>query len=687
MRNWLVYWCGLLILSYVVPLAAYERATHRELSNRAAKTSVLQETNGVLKGLGLKGLIDPSQTFPNSNGDRRILLDLMVDGANFEDGFNDCESRPRNHFFDPTYDRPLTVWGVYLGDKSPDWALEDTRIVTGQKYSFFYAREYLYKALTRSTEDERNKFFGLTFQTLGHVIHHIQDMAQPQHVRNDVHLSISENCWYKLVAKIAENPSLYEFYTNEHRGELAYTANSVMLPNPRAFWTNDTDTGLAQFTNRNFVSAGTNFQVRNGGAAANAAYPLPAPVAGSESPVDIQQLFAEAKLPPPRDQNGNLLQGDVVFIASYVDGALNRRAATESIFDQDLKQYNVVVTDTYIGPDPVGVSVTIDRAFTLNQFNFRAAYPFLIPKAVGYSAGMIDYFFRGEIDMDIDYDSITVGQYLIRNQFGEDMKGAFTLYYDAVDGKRYPVRGDAADISWKDVAVSGNGRSISLTPPILPSNPKPRRPDEYILVFKGQMGEEKPLDAESAGAVVTKNKLRLLWEPWRLELTDNHPWTSGAGSVNGVVGPNSQTLQDGRLVEYAGVGGAGWVAWQAASSDDFIASRYMKIRLDCSQTAVTENWDVYGYISVGPDLINSQTIPFAGGAGGLDSSPYKLMPRPTTPQEFVIDLGRLGIGQIGYVDINTIGFDMELSCSVDYIDFSDLPFEKVAPGSISIPPI
>ena len=28
------------------------------------------------------------------------------------------------------------------------------------------------------------------FQTLGHVVHHLQDMAQPQHVRNDMHLDV-----------------------------------------------------------------------------------------------------------------------------------------------------------------------------------------------------------------------------------------------------------------------------------------------------------------------------------------------------------------------------------------------------------------------------------------------------------------------------------------------------------------
>lgn len=668
----------LVALSFGVRVLAYEQPTHRKMSEAAANASVLTNNTGIILNLGIKG----SDRFPNSKNAKKSIIELIQDGADFEDGFNDCESRPRNHFLDPKYGRPLAVLGFYLGERSPDWALEDTKIVSGQKYSFHYAREYLHKALTHPAEDERNKFFGLTFQTVGHVIHHLQDMAQPQHVRNDAHLSISENCWYKTVAKIAENPSRYEQYTKEHPDELPSSSGAIQFTSARAFWTNDSGTGLAQFTNRNFVSSGTNFQLLNGQVVANSTYRNPGPT--SETSIDVQQLFASEGLPPPRDQLGNLLQGDIIFIGSSVDGVPNKRASTYSIFDQDLKAHDKNVTYDADPLDPsFNVQITVDRMFTLNQFNFRAAYPHLIPKAVDYSAGMIDYFFRGTIDMNIDYDSTTGGQYLVLNQWQEDMKGTFTLYYDAVDGKRYPVKGDADDITWKNVTIPRNGKSISLIPPFLPSNPKPKRPDEYILVFKGEMGEEKPLGTQSVGAVVAKNKLRLLWEPWREHLTDNHAWTSGAGDVNGIVGPNSQTVENGGLVESVGISGAGWVEWKAAGTEGLISGRYMKIRLKCSESAATENWNVYGYLSVGPSSLRSQTIPFAGGSGTLDSSPYKLVPRPTSQQEYIIDLGGLG-NQIGYLDIVTIGFDMELTCSVDYLDFSDKPFEKVADGAIFI---
>jgi hypothetical protein len=655
---------------------AYEVATHADLSQAAYQSSVLGDQD-FLKTFGIsisdafdRGRADPNPPVRNDGTARGWIRQ----GAVTEDD----DTRSLNHFYDPIAGTGLQ-FGVFLGNPSPDWALEysDTHLplrFSDQDFSYRDARNYFYRGLTLPTEEERSNAFGRLFEGLGHVIHHVQDMAQPQHVRNDMHCD-QFRC--KLLG--FHNPSFYEQFTDDHRGELLrFQPELATFGQPRDFWTNAAGTGIAQFTNRNFVSAGTNFVLLNGQPSPGTQYALPEPILTSDLPVDVQDLFAEIGLTGPTDPAGNPLHGDIVFVASHVDGALNPRASTYSLFDQDLRRYQTVVV--YPGVEVV----TTERLFTLNRFNFYAAYPFLIPKAVGYSAGLIDYFFRGRIDLDIDYDSTTAGQYVIRNESDEDMHGAFTLYYDAVDGKRYALAGDAPDITWKDVSVPKHGTSPSLTPPILPDDPKPSRPDEYFLVFKGQMGQEKPLDDGSVGAVAAKSKRKLLWEPWRQQLTDNHPWRAGAGTVNHQVGPNSQTLQNGHLVLFSGVGGAGFVQWQAAGAEDAVASRFMKIRLDCSQSALTEDFNVFGYLSVGPDLFRSQTIPFAGGVGA-SSSPYNLFPRATEQQEYVIDLGRIGIAEVGYLDINTIGFDQDLTCAIDYIDFSDRPFTQVATGAIEIP--
>ncbi|MBZ0092500.1 MAG: hypothetical protein K8F27_09800 [Sulfuricellaceae bacterium] len=465
----------------------YEVDTHEDLSENAATISVLGQGD-VLTDLGLQPF-STNQTFPGSDNTTRTINKLFRFGANFED--NASLSRPRNHFYNPLNGQSLTVKGIALGNASPDWALEDGGNIGGQDFSLKDAREYLYKALTLSASADREKNFGLTFQTLGMVIHHIQDMAQPQHVRNDPHMD-RLSLWG---LNPLFNPSLYEQYTNRRdvRGSLPFTgyapvystADPATFNNPRNFWTKTTGVGLAQFTNANFVSAGTNFD--NPGMFN---FPLFDPALRTD--MDIQQLCANANPPCP---NPNLT-GTMAFFGNWVEDrytgqrTLNPMASTLSIFDADLEK------------------VQSKKLFTLNRFNFGVAHGFLIPRAVGYSAGLINYFFRGKIDFVPDPNN--AGNYIIKNLGPETMSGDFTLYYDAVDGKRYPVAGDAPTKTWTGRVitasnpadpVSGYLGNLTFTPP---TDPAPKTSGEYMLVFSGDMGEEKAMPGVDAGAVAAK---------------------------------------------------------------------------------------------------------------------------------------------------------------------------------------
>ncbi len=58
-------------------------------------------------------------------------------------------------------------------------------IITGNGMDWNAARSYYYLALTATSNDAREEYFAQTFQTLGQVLHLLQDMAVPAHVRND----------------------------------------------------------------------------------------------------------------------------------------------------------------------------------------------------------------------------------------------------------------------------------------------------------------------------------------------------------------------------------------------------------------------------------------------------------------------------------------------------------------------
>lgn len=266
---------------------AYEVTTHEDLSEQAVLRSKLKD---VLPSIGLKTTNDPLTDIDTT----RTIAEWIIIGANHEDDTISANfARYRNHFFDPQHGVAGYSFGALSGEPSLDWALEDTKTFITQSYSFKKARQYFYDALTLRNKDTREQWMARTFYTLGHVIHHPQDMAQPQHVRNDDHCDV----WPCRLVPGLYNPSRYEEYTLGKGGNLPFTdahynaGIPVRFPTPRHFWT-AAGQGLADFTNRNFVSAGTNYQLFNGNPVPGAAYFEPIP-SGFGPLVPIEQLFNE----------------------------------------------------------------------------------------------------------------------------------------------------------------------------------------------------------------------------------------------------------------------------------------------------------------------------------------------------------------------------------------------------------
>lgn len=124
-----------------------------------------------------------------------------------------------NHFYDPINNIPLTVGGIHPGsvfgdsnEPAPGWAIGTQNIFPTpilpdanrrNHFTVFDAREAMYRALTGQDaqgnqfvavfQTERNKYWATTFRALGDVVHLLQDMAQPQHTRNEVHCGRSYN--------------------------------------------------------------------------------------------------------------------------------------------------------------------------------------------------------------------------------------------------------------------------------------------------------------------------------------------------------------------------------------------------------------------------------------------------------------------------------------------------------------
>jgi len=97
-----------------------------------------------------------------------------------------------NHFYNPITNSGLTDLAPgFLTTNSMKWAYRGYANFD----SWVSARQRYYQALTASTASERTEAAREMFFDLGNVAHLIQDLAQPQHTRNDAHLDESSGGW------------------------------------------------------------------------------------------------------------------------------------------------------------------------------------------------------------------------------------------------------------------------------------------------------------------------------------------------------------------------------------------------------------------------------------------------------------------------------------------------------------
>ncbi len=332
--------------------------------------------------------------------------------------------RPLHHFFDPYYNRPLSEPGISLLDnairRNPDWAigsadafLNPNTADPGRRnhFSVFDARESMFRALTMKWKKSgsyddlvpvgypdlsdlwRKTYWATTFRALGDVVHLIQDMAQPQHTRNESH---SGRLCIGGGVCLGGHASVYERYIDARaRARTAFRSGAPfdvpvaiepvaidagaypvpMFLNYADFWSTSPGTGsltglgLADYSSRGFFTAKHNLGTQE--------YPSP--------PSAIGEYAIEARMPTRWD--GTPAAGSApiyVYKHAVPDTVLNASAVdvpltSYSVWDAFLQSRGAVPT------------------FSLNRVNYDAMAGLLIPRAVAYSAGFLDFFFRGRI--------------------------------------------------------------------------------------------------------------------------------------------------------------------------------------------------------------------------------------------------------------------------------------------------
>jgi hypothetical protein len=395
---------------------AYEPSTHAIISRAAALESRIYQGDSSLPLFTELGFGSPqtqqfglpaTDTFGAGPLAGATAVDLIALGAQNEDNLS-VSTRVFNHFFDPQANgnqgRPLTI-SVVLGRTSPDWALEDrdpesVGTVGGQNFfSYSDAVSFLFDSQRASSRTQRTLAMGQVLLRLGHVIHHIQDMAQPQHTRNDAH------------GPPQRAAAFYERFT---ANEINPTLDAAILrPNPlpkasfdfaRQFWSDHLEAyrGTADFSSRNYVSSGTNFRSATGfTVAVLPALNFPKPdgvnVPSGTNKTRRRMVFDVRLL------SGRVVQMPMEYIVGDVfDGGSNatlsnptpivfhdKLLASTSLFDR--------VLESLLGPG--------FRTQSVDENVFRSNYGILLPRARSYSAGLIDHFFRGVGALRVERES------------------------------------------------------------------------------------------------------------------------------------------------------------------------------------------------------------------------------------------------------------------------------------------
>jgi hypothetical protein len=459
----------------------------------------------------------------------------MVFGSFHEDD-DDTDAgghRAYNHFYDPLAvisgldDWPTDtqdlmgfdsyLWGSLLNGPglnfTAPWPLcifgWANNINTQNIWSWQNARQYQINGLTAPSLASRNASLAQAYRALGQVAHLLQDTSQPQHVRNEQHLD-------KILGFPSFWVSAFEKYGKKYVANLNYTATLLDWKDAgftklKDFWNRGLYTwsrsthppvnaqplidnenpakptstlGLAEFVNGNFIGQRHTYSEV---VWSNAFYyyPLPSLVGGT----DWQNLLANpalyAKPSPFLNASGTSYAGGDWY--RFIVGKTTAQGL--AVEHHGAVSYLVAAAPFQL---PLGTAeATCDDPDVLEDY-----HGILIPEAVSYTAGLMDYFFRGQLAVYASYSS---GTYTLEvtNTSGAGQTfqgGSFRLFYDDINGNRTEMTASLT-IAYTPNSTLANGVSIQG------SFPDPgAKAVQFILVYQGTIGvtggeASDPIDA------------------------------------------------------------------------------------------------------------------------------------------------------------------------------------------------
>lgn len=315
-----------------------------------------------------------------------------------------------NHFFDPFRNRAYSGVCPITFEAAPIWALGSNapfalplplvpNPVRINHFTLRDAREQMWLGLTGIWRDSSNRFgdadrrraWATVFRSLGDILHLNQDMAQPQHTRDEGH-GYGHDAWYeKYMEGRAKGQSTvtYSYLLTTLEALDAQPLTYVGYPKPEfnsfaEYWStglgaaSNDGKGLADYSNRGFFTPSENF------GRTRYSYPLSDRAAYQTSMITRSNGWTDTYLDGTvRDTLMNTQSRPIHMTRS-------------SLLDEQLVQIGVGEQTPPLAPE----------VFTIDRYAFDDRAELLIPRAVAYSAGLLDHFFRGRLRISPPDDGV-----------------------------------------------------------------------------------------------------------------------------------------------------------------------------------------------------------------------------------------------------------------------------------------
>ena len=425
------------------------------------------------------------------------VIDFLAEGGEREDDGLPFSAKARvyRHFHNPLL--PWDAAGLltrypfrlqpHQYTSSVRWMQADDQAAddggaAGGAWAWRDARRLQYLVLTTDDARQREAYAADLFRALGQIMHLVVDASVPEHVRNDPH-PLGTFTREVLRSRTAGN---YEYWVSAQQarlGDAEFTARYLSMPiapavgvlglppphgeavatrpvarlidadrylaeAPDPEVTLSDPIGIAEFANANFFSEDTLF------AADSQGRPLPFPRRDA--------LVRRVDRAPSRSGNRTY------FEKRAGQGLVTRFALAECRLD--------------------GRAVALQPYPCMDEAVWEETATHMLPRAVGYARGVLEYFFRGRVRVRTSLMRAGVPVIQIDNLTNEAMSGVFEIF-----GR---PEGEESGEGRERTAVVNGGAAASIAPygsvalPITYRQAERPTPSQ-ILVFRGRIGLEE----------------------------------------------------------------------------------------------------------------------------------------------------------------------------------------------------